>query len=236
MWSGKSDLIAVLVKKITHFCQQDGKTGSLGNCMSEIDIEMLVAYLNDELTAVERAAVDTFLQENPNGQAKLAEAKQLLDGLRSDEIVAPSASLLSRAQAAFRQQVGRLAERLQHEADLQFDSWAQPAPSGARGLPQERQLLFHEGAYDLDLQLVNDRAADAVTMRGQLLSASKSPHELEGVALSLHHAKSGIERRGITDGYGRFSFSHLEKGEYILTVAMQSYDIVIPIGPLTVAG
>ena len=105
-----------------------------------------------------------------------------------------------------------------------------------RGLPQDRQLLFHEGVYDLDLQLVNDRATDAVTMRGQLLSASRLRQDLEGVPIRLYHLLSGMNRRGITDGYGRFSFSHLEKGDYTLTVAMHSYDIILALGPTTVTG
>lgn len=199
--------------------------------MREINLETLMAYLQDELMAVDRAVVETYLQENPHGREQLAEAQKLLDGLRAnaDDLAAPPASLLSRAQAAFRQQMKRVTARPSCPADLQFDSWAQPMPLGARGVGgelQERHLLFHEGDHDLDLQVVNEPTADAVTMRGQLLGGAGAP-ELEGIALSLRRLATGEERRGLTDGYGRFAFSQLEKGDYLLSVALQSHDMVI---------
>ncbi len=199
--------------------------------MREINLEILIAYLQNELTAVDRAVVETYLQENPHGREQLAEAQHLLAGLRAnvDDLAAPSASLFSRAQAAFRQQMKRLAERPSRLADLQFDSWAQPLPLGARGvgggLP-ERHLLFHEGEYDLDLQVVNEPVADAVTMRGQLLGGNET-QQLEGIALNLRQLTTGEERRGLTDGYGRFAFSHVAKGDYLLSVALHSHDMLI---------
>ncbi len=203
--------------------------------MREINLEILIAYLQDELTAVDRAVVETYLQENPHGREQLAEAQQLLDRLRANagDLATPSASLFSRAQAAFRQQMKRVAaqpsQRQSQTADLQFDSWAQATPLGARGvgggLP-ERHLLFNEGEYDLDLQVVNEPQTDAVTMRGQLLGGANAP-ELEGIALNLRQLATGEERRGLTDGYGRFAFSQLEKGEYLLSVALQNHDMLI---------
>lgn len=216
-----------------------GKVNSLGKCMSEINLETLIAYLRDELTAVDRAVVETYIQQSPHGREQLAEAQQLLDGLRAnaDDLATPSTSLFSRAQAAFRQQMKRVAarpsERPSRPADVQFDSWAQPTPLGARGvgggLP-ERQLLFHEGEYDLDLQIVAESAANAVTMRGQLLRGAGSnveAQELEGIALNLRQLETGEERRGLTDGYGRFAFSHVAKGDYLLSVALHSHDMLI---------
>lgn len=205
--------------------------------MKEIEFQTLIDYLNDSLTESERTAVEAYLEEDPTGQQELARARQALAGLRSDDMVAPSPSLMARVQAAFRHRLNRGSDRPQRQAELQFDSWAQPMPQGVRGIPQERQLLFHHGAYDLDLQVVQAQTPNDYVMRGQLLADSPGlQNELEGILLNLRNTTTGQERRGLTDQYGRFSFSQLSKGEYLLLVELDSYDIVIVLESLSLTG
>lgn len=205
--------------------------------MKKVDFQMLVDYLQGDLDEVERAVVEQHIQHDPHGREEVARARQTVARLQEAPLAAPPPSLLGRVQAAFQQKRRAQANRVRHEALLQFDSWAQPSPVGVRGLPQERQLLFHQGNYDLDLQVVTDRAANAYIMRGQLLSDSTTvQHELEGIALNLRHPASGQERRSLTDAYGRFTFSHLDQGNYVLLVELQSYDIVIVLESLAITG
>jgi hypothetical protein len=204
--------------------------------MKEIEFQTLIDYLDDNLTESERMAVETYLEEDPTGQQELARARQALAGLWSDDMVEPSPSLVARVRAAFRRQLNRGSDRPLRRAELQFDSWAQ-LPQGVRGVPQERQLLFHEGAYDLDLQVAQAQTPNDYVMRGQLLADSPGlQNELEGILLNLRNTTTGQERRGLTDQYGRFSFSQLSKGEYLLLVELDSYDIVIVLESLSLTG
>lgn len=205
--------------------------------METLSFETLVDYLNGDLSGVDLTAVEKFLQANPAAQQELEDVRQTLANLQEYDLVEPAPSLLGRVQAAFRRKQGQRPDRAHREASLQFDSWSQPLPVGVRGVPQERQLLFHEGLYDLDLQVVNDRVTNAYVMRGQLLhDSSPLQQELEGIALNLHNTTNGLERRSLTDHYGRFSFSDLDQGIYILMVALESYDMVIVLDSLSITG
>jgi hypothetical protein len=146
--------------------------------------------------------------------------------------------LLNRVTVAFRHKQARLSERIAQEAHLQFDSWSQLSALGARGVPQERQLLFHEAEFDLDLQVMNNRETGMYTMRGQLLGsfADEMPDELEGISLTLKNKATGQIRGGLTDNYGRFAFSLVDQANYELLVALKERDIVVNLDSLSITG
>jgi len=151
--------------------------------------------------------------------------RRMLGALAEDELVAPSESLIERALIAFKRRRDRQPQRPSRRAALQFDSWTKMAPLGVRGTPQERQLLFSESEYDLDVQVVRDTEAETFTLRGQILDGESEPYGMEG--LELHLAGDKIERYGLTDDLGRFNFSQLSPGIYSLHVLMQNHDIVL---------
>ena len=131
------------------------------------------------------------------------------------------------------------AQKLRRQkASLEFDSWFQLAAIGVRGVPQERQLLFHEDEFDLDLQVMNDRESETYTIRGQLLGsfADNTPSELEGIALHLKNKTTQQSSTGLTDQYGRFSFSQIDQTDYELFVELKERDIVINLESLSIIG
>jgi hypothetical protein len=141
---------------------------------------------------------------------------------------------LNRLTAAFRRKQARNTERPSQEAALKFDNWTQTPALGMRGgTARERQLLFSEGTFDLDLQIVKDAETNTFTVRGQLLQLDEVyPNtELEGIELRLSQADSSESLR-VTDEYGRFHFSHCSPGDYTLHVILDDHDIILE--PLTV--
>lgn len=179
-------------------------------------------------------------QKNEQPEPKNSEgapSKKMEDILKEanqESFAAPEPSLLNRLTAAFRRKQARQAERPSQKAALKFDNWTQTPALGTRGgAARERQLLFSEGDFDLDLQIVKDAENSSFTVRGQLLQADEAyPNpNLAGIELRLSQV-DGSKRLRATDEYGRFHFSHCLPGVYTLQVILDDHDIILK--PLTI--
>ena len=136
---------------------------------------------------------------------------------------APQETLLDRAAALFRQRLKQARDRPPISAELQFDSWNGSLALGMRnGVVTDRQLLFQHGDVDVDLQIVPIDGSDKATIQGQVMTESV---DLAGIELRLRDT-SGAERSRITDDLGDFAFSYCPSGEYTLTVALETGDLV----------
>lgn len=134
-------------------------------------------------------------------------------------LAAPSDGLVQRAGALFRQRQRRVEGRGSESADLQFDS-STNNPTGVRGVPLDRQLLFQQAQHDLDIQIVPD-VNGRFTLIGQLLA----DESLAGIELRLTTANQPPQAR-IADELGRFTFSALPAGTYTLTAVLPTHDMV----------
>ncbi|MFO7682027.1 MAG: carboxypeptidase-like regulatory domain-containing protein [Chloroflexota bacterium] len=204
--------------------------------MGHINYQAAINYIQKTLPAEEITSIDEHLPTCLPCQEEVAAARLFLTAPQN--LPAPSASLLKRVTTAFRRKQERLLERSEQKANLQFDSWSQLVAQGVRGVPQERQLLFHDNEFDLDLQVMNDRDMAAYTIRGQLLGgfADDAPDELEGITLNLINKANGQVKQGLTDQYGRFSFSQIEQADYELFVELKDRDLVINLESLSIIG
>lgn len=204
--------------------------------MKHLDFQQAIEYLQKALSPAELSQIEQHLQTCTVCHQEIETAQQFINATQN--LSAPSPNILNRVTAAFRRKQERLANRTEQKAALQFDSWAQLVALGVRGVPQERQLLFHEDKFDLDLQVMNDREAKTYTMRGQMLGsfAQDTSDDLEGVSLTLRNKTNGQSRQGLTDQYGRFSFSQLDQSDYELFVALKERDIVINLESLSITG
>lgn len=204
--------------------------------MSHINFQKAIDYQQKTLSVEEMNNISQHLLNCATCQDELAVAQHFLS--TPQNLSAPPPGLLNRVKAAFRRKQEHLPERTERKAYLQFDSWAQLAALGMRGVPQERQLLFHEDEFDLDIQVMNDRKTETYTIRGQLLGsfADDSPGELEGIALNLKNKTTEQIRQGLTDQYGRFSFSQIDQADYELFVELKERDIVINLESLSITG
>ena len=204
--------------------------------MNHLDFQNAIDYLQKTLPTEEAAQIDQHLSDCSQCQEEIEIAQNFLAAPQA--LSAPSQNLLNRVTTAFKRKQERLTTRTERKAALQFDSWSQLVALGVRGVPQERQLLFHGDEFDLDLQVMNDREAEKYTMRGQLLGdlVSDTTETLEGISLRLRNKTNGQSRQGLTDQYGRFSFSLVDQADYELFVELKERDIIINLESLSITG
>jgi len=197
--------------------------------MKHPNFQKLVDYLDDKLDAGEAQEIKAHVTACAQCETELNRARYLLTTRQDDDLVAPEVNLLNRVVTAFRRQQKRLPERPQRGASLEFDSWTQAAPLGARGIVQERQLLFSEDNFDVDLQIVKDPPhSNTFSVRGQFLNneAASDVTDLDGIEIRLTNA-ANAEWRGLADSLGQFSFSQLPEGLYTLSIILEEQDIIL---------
>jgi len=200
------------------------------------DFETLLDYINRRLDDTDHIALEQHLGVCAECQALLTHARALIDSLREQPAAIPSASLVQRAVAAFRQIQDRRSERPAATATLLFDSWDGAMSAGVRGHATERQLLFHcadldGAALDVDVQITPDLQQQLYLIQGQTLREGIGPALLEGLAIKLIQADSSQFLRGtIIDRLGRFHFSQVPSGHYLLQIEL--HDTKVRVGAL----
>ena len=197
--------------------------------MEHPNFQKLLDFLDDKLSADEVQEIKAHVTACAQCETELNRARYLLTTRQDDDLIAPELSLLNRVVTAFRRQQNRLPDRPQRGASLEFESWTQMAPLGARGVVQERQMLFSEDRFDVDLQIVKDPPnSSTFTLRGQFLINNDISgfDALDGIEIRLTDA-ADTAWRGLTDTLGQFSFSQLPEGVYSLSIILEDHDITL---------
>ncbi len=198
--------------------------------MAHLTAPQLLDYHKNVLSAERTAEVKTHLAECDGCQQELDKMIRMLSGLQQANFVEPSPTATQKLTQAFRQKQARLSSRLQQMASLEFDSWANAAAANVRRQMGQRQMLFSEGAYDIDLQVMNHVRSQSFNIQGQILKAV-TPEErdtfttLAGLQVRLFD-ENGEEWWGVTDENGRFSFLQLAYGTYTFHLLLEDRDIV----------
>lgn len=160
-------------------------------------------------------------------QNQLTSIRGLIENIRTGNHIAPRAAVLRRAAAAFRQFQEQATNRNQFAANLLLDSWDHGA-IGVRGYVTERQLLYQFADFDIDLQIQPATDAQSYTIYGQILRTGTMPDFLEGVAVRLLYRVDGQSLRQILiDHLGRFSFSDVPAGHYLLQIELSHTQVQI---------
>jgi hypothetical protein len=195
--------------------------------MEHLHVKSLIQYLENEMPPSAREESEAHLASCMVCRSKLADVRRMLDATGTEEmLVSPPQNLVRRVITAFRRRRNQGNDRSRHQAMLQFDSWASFSPVGVRGMSHERQLLFSESTWDLDLQIVREREEDTFALRGQILGEETDTGGLEGIELRVTDGE-GAERRGLTDHLGCFNFTRLSEGTYSVQVFLDDYDLVL---------
>ena len=198
--------------------------------MSHITSPQLLDYYKKSLNVDDNARVKAHLADCAVCQQELETMVRLLAGLQQADFEEPNPSATQKLLLAFRKKQARLATRLRQTATLEFDSWANLATANLRRHMGQRQLLFSEGAYDIDLQVMNQVATHNFDLQGQVLKAIV-PEErdaitsLAGLQIRLYD-KNDEEWWGVTDDNGRFSFLQLAFGTYTFQLIVEDRDIL----------
>ncbi len=156
--------------------------------------------------------------------------EQQLAKLRRAKLTMPSADVLDRVLSVYQRRAKRAQVRPTKNAALQFDSLIAGAVGVRGGSLDERQLMFSSDTVHIDMQIVT---ADK-TVHGQVLMSADTADGLTGLELHLIHQENDADTRiGLTDRFGRFTFTHILPGNYTLQLLGEESDVVIE--PITVA-
>ena len=198
--------------------------------MSHITSSQLLDYYKENLNTDDNARVKAHLAECATCQWERDTMVSVLTGLQQADFTEPNPSTTQKLTLAFRKKQARLASRLRQTATLEFDSWANPATANLRRHMGQRQMLFSEGAYDIDLQVANQTGGHNFDIQGQVMKAIV-PEErdafsaLAGLQIRLYD-KNDEEWWGVTDENGRFSFLQLAFGIYAFQLMLDDRDII----------
>lgn len=198
--------------------------------MAHLTAPQLLDYYKNKMNAADTAAAKAHLAECTTCQRELDKTVRLLTGLQQADFEEPNPSATQKLAQAFRKKQARLADRVRQTAALEFDSWANPATASVRRQLGQRQMLFSEGPYDIDIQVMNQTAKRTFDLQGQVLIAvdpeqTEAFPSLAGSQVRLRH-ENGDEWWGATDENGRFSFLQLSFGTYSFQLLLEDRDIV----------
>jgi len=198
--------------------------------MEHLTAPQLVDFYKKNLSSTDAAATEAHLTECTVCQQELDKTIRLLAGLQEANFSEPSPSTTEKLALAFRKKQARLAKRIRQTASLDFDSWANPATASVRRQLGQRQMLFSKGAYDIDIQVMNQAPNHIFNLQGQVMVAIDPEQRetfstLAGTQIRLRQ-ESGEEWWGATDDNGRFSFLQLAYGTYSFQLILEDCDIV----------
>lgn len=196
-----------------------------------INYETLIAYAAGELPTEAVRQVEAYLARSPEAAATVKRIRVTIQTMHADDSVAPPPESLARAKAIFAaatESVGlswldRLGRLI---ADLVFDSRAQPAPAGVRGIADGFQLAYESPAAEVDLELLPDAADRPVswTLLGQISLPTPAADLL--VAL-VSHADQLVLDQIEPDRHGVFRLQ-LSPGVYDLVIRVAQQALVLP--------
>ncbi|MCI0365006.1 MAG: hypothetical protein L0Y44_12985 [Phycisphaerales bacterium] len=193
--------------------------------------ETLVAYAAGELTASEVREVESQIRVLPSAAAKLAQIRDVLDGLRRQTISAPQSRVVDQVIAAFRRRervapAAWLQRTFGVIADLVLDSSAGVALAGFRGGTQARQLSYHAAGAVLDLQIAPtaDPEQALFEITGQL---ERDSSDEPSAALLLAAGAETIVDQASLDSDGLFEL-HAVAGLYDLVVGTGPDSVIVP--------
>ena len=199
--------------------------------MNHIPFETLVDYTENQLNQNQSEAVVAHLKTCAVCQAELERVHSILSDMGDHTWTAPANHLINRVLSAFRRRASQQSQRTTHPINLALDSWTQLAALGLRGSPKERQFLFSEDAFDLDIQVVKEADTQNYALQGQLFSNDGQDSNMEGFEVQIT-GPSDFERRGLTDYLGRFSFLGLEASTYTLKLILNDRDLLVESLPI----
>ena len=195
--------------------------------MAHLSDEVLIQYIEQQLSDAERAAVEAHIASPcQRCNRALQQMHLILETTTADQTVAPPADILRKAVASFQKPPAETSEpRLRVLAKLLFDSQMQLSLSAVRGTARKRQLLFSTRQVDIDLQITPEQ--DAHHLLGQILSTEQAANDLSTAFVSLKNQTGEVLRGTEADALGQFSFRQIPPGTYNLIFDFDDQEIAI---------
>jgi hypothetical protein len=194
--------------------------------MTHLKYEILLNYLEGQLSAEERKEVDAhFAEACQQCDRRLALLRTVLQTVAGDRTVAPPADVLKQAVEKAKTRKKTSSPRLWNRmvASLSFDSHLQLSSAATRGSGRARQMLFTAEQVDIDLQIKSGRKDHELL--GQVLDARQSGGFL--LAFVSLQNNEGQQRATETDPLGQFAFHGVSSGTYDLVFDLDDHEIAI---------
>jgi anti-sigma factor RsiW len=191
--------------------------------LSHIPFHRLVDWVEATLSTEEQLQLQQHLERCSQCRDALAEVKQLISLMQSDQAIDPPPAVTARALRIFQPRVAAPAPSLLQRivATLQFDTLQSPLAMGMRsGAAPSRQLLFRAGDYDLDLRLTPTENAPTWTIAGQVLGGDK-----RGGHVEVQNDEQRVQAP--LSALNEFVLPLLPSGEYTLMVHLADEEITV---------
>jgi hypothetical protein len=194
--------------------------------MTHLNYDILLKYLEDQLSAEEHSQVELHLAE-PCWRCgrHLALLRTVVDTAARDRTVAPPPAVLKRAVDIGRSpQSPRPSPWARIVAALSFDSYRQFSFAPTRGGGRTRQMLFTTEQVDIDLQIKPGHGES--DLLGQMLSIEHSGAAVPAL-VSLQSSTGDLLRATETDSHGQFAFRQVPSGVYDLVFDLENQEVAV---------
>ena len=131
----------------------------------------------------------------------------------------PPANTVRIAKAAFAA-AGKASQEKQRNSlvDVLFDSFLQPALSGARSAAVgPRQMLYRADSYQIDIQIEAQATGSVLVVTGQLMDVSKPELVGRGARVTLSDARGNMTEM-VTNQFGEFRGEIADSGDLELSI------------------
>lgn len=191
-----------------------------------VSFEDLVAFASGDLSGREAATVEAYLAVLPKTLVTVARLREVIEAMRADDAVAPTAEAIRRALAVFETPprpcwLDRLDVVI---ARLVFDTGGRLALAGYRGAAGTRQMSYDSAHGRIDLQVLPGRG-ESGRIIGQV-----TPRDGAATGVALGRA-GGSEpaTRTSPDDHGLFRVE-VEAGVYDLVVELDGDRAIVAPG------
>jgi hypothetical protein len=197
-----------------------------------LDITQLMDWLEGRLSEDEAAAISAAIQADDSYKATVAWLQAFLNLSRSTVLIEPPPDLLQETISHFRAfaQGKRAPGWLQRLiATLTSDSWQRPVPAGVRrtGLgAAPRQLVYQANTVDIVLNIRAGSDEALFDLVGQVFPKDESDPASFTVQLTLRGRELEVALT-YTDNVGKFAFTNLAAGAYMLIILGNQAEITI---------
>jgi len=192
--------------------------------MAHPTFETLLDFVENRLPEASRQQVQTHLAAPCAAcQSELEAIRDMLSLLEDQPPSEPTEASLRRVIRLFQHP---LASQVRLMARLVFDSWLIPAALAARGVGEERQVLYRAEGLDIDVQISAESGQRSLRLIGQVMPVDDDPSPVQGCAVRL--VRTERVTATTTDELGTFSFAALMPGDYELWLDLPHAQVWIP--------
>ena len=198
--------------------------------MAHPSFETLLDFIENRLPQPARQQVlDHLALPCSVCQAEIATIQDMLGLMRDQELSEPSPAAMRRAMRLYRvfHQRPQPGDRGRLIAHLVFDSRVMRGALAARGLKNERQILFTAEGLDIDLQLSPESDQQSIHLMGQVMTVDDDPAQVQGCPVSLMQ-EAEVFASVITDELGIFVFRRVRPDDYELSIELPGVEVWIP--------